>query len=68
MHHGACRGQPVSLFFPRGRRSLDEVLAVCASCPVMGDCRDYGLSDPELIGIWGGTTATQRADLRRHAS
>jgi WhiB family redox-sensing transcriptional regulator len=46
-------------------RALDA-LKVCAGCPVLQQCFDYAYKDPALIGIWGGTTYSQRTQMRYH--
>lgn len=37
---------------------------LCRKCPVSTACLTYALDNPELEGVWGGTTTTQRATLR----
>lgn len=39
--------------------------ALCAGCPVRGECLSFVLDDPELVGVWGGTTGEDRRVLRR---
>lgn len=64
---GACRGMDPAIFFPdlgRGRvgnghdTRLDAVFAparaVCLSCPVRIECRDYAVANHETDGMWGG--------------
>jgi WhiB family redox-sensing transcriptional regulator len=44
--------------------------ALCAGCPVVGDCLALALIRGEEHGVWGGTTAHQRQALlhgHRHA-
>jgi WhiB family redox-sensing transcriptional regulator len=61
----ACRGLDVDLFVvPLGGNS-EAGRAVCQRCPVVADCLDYALSEPELQGTWGGTGERQRRALRR---
>src|SRR5580658_534570 len=64
MARGACRGAPTEWFFPecQGHRAAAE--ALCASCTVQGECRNYGLINPDLVGIWGGIDAHERNRLR----
>jgi len=38
--------------------------AVCAGCPLKDPCLEYALRNGE-IGIWGGTTESDRRRLRR---
>lgn len=62
-------GVDPEIFFPdRGGsagRDADEARAICYTCPVLDECRDYALAQPisALFGIWGGLTG----DERRHA-
>lgn len=64
MDDAACRGMGTDLFFP-GRDEPDEAArAVCRACPVMAECRAYGLA--ERHGIWGGLSERQRRQVRRH--
>lgn len=68
---GLCRGKAVEQFFTedldlgqRARREQTEAAkAVCAACPVMQKCLDHALRVPETFGIWGGTTASERARM-----
>lgn len=64
----ACRGLPSSIFYPaddeRGnRRRRRELRAkrICAECPVITDCLRHAINWPETQGIWGATTARERA-------
>lgn len=64
MLQAACRGMDPALFFPPrgGNEQCREALAVCDRCPVRAECLDYALSEPSLVGIWGG--ASDRARRR----
>jgi WhiB family redox-sensing transcriptional regulator len=42
-----------------------EAKIICSSCPYTEDCLDYALKNPELQGIWGGSTEKQRSKIRR---
>lgn len=33
---------------------------VCAGCPVLTECREHALLQPEPYGVWGGLTAAER--------
>lgn len=63
----ACRDVPKGRFFPTSGdpRTAGEMRDFCATCPVQVECLEYALADPELDGIWGGTTETDRRFLRR---
>lgn len=68
MAHAACRDRPEVNFFPTLGESLEPARTVCAGCPVRLPCVDYAVSEPDLSGVWGGTSPRQRAALRRRAS
>ena len=62
----ACIGTPTSLWFPGAARPSQHsrAKAICATCPVLEECREHGLSH-ERFGIWGGLTAAERRKIRR---
>ncbi|KAF4410062.1 MULTISPECIES: WhiB family transcriptional regulator [Streptomyces] len=62
-----CRRDEAGLFFapskePTAARLSREEAAkrVCARCPVLTDCREHALLQPEPYGVWGGLTAAER--------
>lgn len=64
---GACRTLPTEMFFhPDGERGPSRhkrenaAKVVCASCPVVQQCREHALSVQEPYGIWGGLTEDER--------
>ncbi|MEU9046943.1 MULTISPECIES: WhiB family transcriptional regulator [unclassified Kitasatospora] len=67
-HTGAaCRRDEAGLFFapskePTAARLSREEQAkqVCARCPVLLECREHALAQPEPYGVWGGLTAAER--------
>jgi len=64
----ACRDpHPVANWFPpRGSRApLEVAKAICTACPAREPCLAYALANPELVGIWAGTTAPERRTARR---
>ena len=70
---GACRGMDSALFFhpenERGSaRSGREARAkqICATCPVLAQCRTHALAVREPYGVWGGLSESERDDLVRH--
>lgn len=63
---GACRGKPQEWFYPERGDSTAEAKAMCGICPVMQQCREWGLKH-ERIGIWGGLSERERRRLRRRA-
>lgn len=68
--HGACRAQDTELFFhPDGERGPSRsgrqaaAKAVCASCPVLRQCREHALTVREPYGVWGGLSEDDREQL-----
>ena len=69
--HGACRTvDPETFFHPEGergprRRNRDAAAkAVCATCPVVLQCRAHALKVREPYGVWGGLTEAERESLQ----
>ena len=69
---GACRGHDSAVYFhPDGERGHARenrernAKKVCATCPVLQQCREHALSVHEPYGIWGGMTETERAKYVR---
>jgi WhiB family redox-sensing transcriptional regulator len=67
----ACRGESIDTFFPaRGAglaASIARARATCKVCPVVAECLALALEQPamaDLAGVFGGTTAAERAVLR----
>lgn len=65
---GACRGKDPEMFFhpdnergPRRRNRENAAKAICASCPVIQQCREAALANQEPYGIWGGLSEDDRA-------
>lgn len=50
---------------PRQRADYVQKRAVCLGCPVREECLEEALADPELVGMWGGTTGAERRNMRR---
>ena len=63
----ACRGINPDLFYPvKGDVAGSKAArAVCASCPVAGECLDEAIATNERDGIWGGATERQRRETRQ---
>lgn len=64
---GACRQADPDLFFhPEGERGPRKAArdaaakAVCATCPVLAQCREHALRVREPYGVWGGLTEDER--------
>lgn len=63
----ACVSADPELFFPlQGQTTLaDAAKAVCARCDIVAACRAWALDQPQLSGVWGGMTETERYRWRR---
>ena len=64
---GACRTVDPETFFhpdgergPRRRQREMNAKSICASCPVLQQCRDHALQVQEPYGIWGGLSEDDR--------
>lgn len=61
-----CKGQNALFFPPPGERPEAREIregkarALCASCKVLSDCRDYARQHREY-GFWGGESEEERA-------
>jgi len=68
VERAACRGAGPRLWFPTTNGITAEstaARAICAECPVVDECRDYGVAHEPRWGIWGGLNAKERRDERR---
>ncbi len=63
--HAACRDESVDLFITDGGGPSARAKQLCARCPVRLHCLRYALSDPDLVGYWGGTSQRERRRLRK---
>jgi WhiB family transcriptional regulator, redox-sensing transcriptional regulator len=66
----ACLHADPNLFFPISTtgRAIDQIArakAVCAGCPVRGQCLEFAQTHDPIYGIWGGTTPEERQRARR---
>jgi hypothetical protein len=62
-----CRDVPTSIFFPED--TTPEALALarsyCDGCPESVACLEESLTRWDMSGIWAGTSARQRVEIRR---
>jgi WhiB family redox-sensing transcriptional regulator len=66
MWQGACRTAPIDVdFFPGRYGDWRTPVAVCATCPVFDECREWSLGIEDLQGIWAGLGESGRGKLRR---
>jgi Transcription factor WhiB len=60
-----CREHPEVEFFPRhDALSTSAARAVCRACLVRTECATFALERPDLHGVWGATTQTEREKAR----
>lgn len=45
--------------------AIGAAKAVCASCPVAGECLTWAIETNQTEGIWGGHTPTERRRIKR---
>ncbi|MEV5342669.1 WhiB family transcriptional regulator [Streptomyces sp. NPDC052773] len=69
----ACRHEDPDLFFPIGTSGpalmqTEQAKAICRRCPVREPCLQWALETDQTIGVWGGTSETERRALKRRAS
>jgi WhiB family redox-sensing transcriptional regulator len=61
----ACRGQGPEDFVRGPNSNYGSVRELCDACPVRRECLDFALSDESITGLWGGTSDTERREIRR---
>ncbi|MCX2924000.1 WhiB family transcriptional regulator [Streptomyces sp. NEAU-W12] len=66
----ACRDEDPDLFFPIGTSGpallqTEQAKAVCRHCPVQQQCLDWAMESGQSLGVWGGTSETERSALKR---
>ncbi|MEU3276561.1 WhiB family transcriptional regulator [Streptomyces antibioticus] len=67
-----CRHEDPDLFFPIGTSGpallqTEQAKAVCRRCPVREACLDRAMNTDQTLGVWGGTSETQRRAIKRRA-
>jgi Transcription factor WhiB len=72
----ACVGADSEVFFPsqvhHAKASIERARQICRTCRFLHPCLEYavwaqGVPGRFVDGVWGGTTAGQRAHIRRMA-
>ncbi|MDX3568718.1 WhiB family transcriptional regulator [Streptomyces sp. ID05-47C] len=43
----------------------EQAKAVCRRCPVRARCLEWALETDQSLGVWGGTSETERCALKR---
>lgn len=63
----ACVGHDPEMWFPVPGDAADKAKRICRGCPVRRDCLFFALRHPTATrcGIWGGTSRTERDELRQ---
>lgn len=67
MDSSLCSQTDPDLFFPQNQGDIysqRQAKAICAACDVREQCYEYALADPDIWGVWGGTTYTERVNIR----
>lgn len=59
-----CNQTDPEAFFPEKGNSSRAAKVVCRGCPVRDECLEYALDHDERFGIYGGTSPTERRQLR----
>jgi WhiB family transcriptional regulator, redox-sensing transcriptional regulator len=66
-----CARVDPEMFFPKPGNVEPAVtrlaLAICARCEVRAACLQYAVDEHITHGIWGGETANQRRERRKHS-
>jgi len=70
-YRAACKGPVSNLFFAPNHLERKEqrlareaaAKAICRTCPVLTECREYALLVREPHGIWGGLNEYERRQL-----
>lgn len=58
---GLCSDHPQpDIFFADKGPEAQAAKTICRQCPVQQECLDFALEAKEDIGVWGGTTPTER--------
>jgi WhiB family redox-sensing transcriptional regulator len=60
-----CPQTDPEMFFPSRGGPTKDAKRVCGMCPVRAQCLEWALEDPDLDGIWGGTSYRERQALRK---
>jgi len=63
-----CAQVDPALWFPAKGQGNTDAKAICHHCDIEATCLAIALADPEIEGIWGGTTARERQTMRAMAA
>jgi len=62
--NSGCKNADVNLFFSESYAQIAQAKRICANCPIIEQCREFGLNH-ERYGTWGGLSENERAQIRR---
>lgn len=67
MRDALCaESHPGVTFFPERGEDVEPAKRICSRCLVLAECRSWAMDQgAELLGVWAGTTAGQRQQLRK---
>ena len=65
---GRCAEVDPAVWFPTMGQSNRPAKAICRRCDIRAACLADALADPELEGVWGGTSLRERQTMRRAAA
>lgn len=72
MRKSSCKGLGKIFFAPAQFESKDEkqeregrAKAICSTCPVVKECRDYAFAKNEKHGVLGGMSESERKKVSR---
>lgn len=64
-HEGAiCAQTDPEAFYPEAGGVNHEAKRICATCPVLNDCREWAIESCEPWGVWGGLSERERREER----
>jgi WhiB family transcriptional regulator, redox-sensing transcriptional regulator len=61
----ACRSVGPDAFIRSPKADYGATRPLCDGCAVRQECLEAALADPDLVGLWGGTTDAERRAMRR---
>jgi WhiB family redox-sensing transcriptional regulator len=64
LSRAACKGE-TDWFFSYDEEFVEHARAICEDCEVREECLQTALADPNLYGVWGGTTKAERRRIHR---
>jgi len=69
-NRASCFGLDPNLFHEEKpyhwpKAQLERAKAICATCPVTDECRDYAIENHIVVGVYGGLTYRQRMIYRQ---